>query len=299
MRIDIPSAVLNHLKGDVTAIAICWCIEKNDGDFIRGTEHDEDITIDPTGNSPEPDIVGFYPAGANIRASNNRGSSDLSPDTMNVDGAIPVLGTNSPAVVQYIDVTVADIEAGLLDKAAVTAFFVNWKAPNDGQVIIRRGFLGEIARDSDGKYTTEVRGLAQLLAQVFIETHGVMCKVRKFGDERCKLDLTPYTFAGTVISVANRKSFTSDIAPSPYPDFRGGEVTFTSGANAGYMREAKTGDFTFWEAFPNDIAPGDEFTAVQGCDRSLTACKGYDNVINMRAYGLFIPGIDALAKGPT
>lgn len=291
MRIDIPPAVMAHLRGDATNIGVCWCIEKNNGKFIRGTEHDEDIPIAPTGDSPESDLVGYYPAGANIRASTIQGGSEMAPDTVNVDGAIPT-------VTDYIDVTVADIEGGLLNRAAVTVFFVNWTSPNDGQVIMRRGYLGEIARDSDGKYTTEIRGLAQLLVQQFMETYGVRCSVKRFGDARCKLDITPYTHTGTVVSVTNRKSFTADLSLSPMPDFRGAEFRFDTGANADYVREAKSGVFTFWEPWPNDPQPGDTFTVIEACDRTLAACKEFGNVINFRGYGVFIPGIDALAKGP-
>lgn len=301
MRIDIPPAILEHLGGDATNIAICWCIEKNNGEFIRGTEHDQDITVDPTGESPPSDLEGVYPAGANIRASSSQTGSEMAPATMNVEGAIPIENSESPAVVDYIDVTVADIEAGLLNQAAVQVFFVNWAAPNDGQVVIRRGYLGDLARDSDGKYTTEIRGLAQLLSQQFMETYGVRCSVKRFGDARCKLDITPYTHAGAVTSVTNRKSITTDLSISPEPDFRGGAFTFTSGANAGYMRESKSGVagvFSFWEPFPNDIAPGDEFSAVEACDRTLARCIEFDNAVNFRGYGVFIPGIDALSKGP-
>lgn len=296
MRTDIPTALLEHFQAEATSIAICWSIEKNNGEFIRGTEHDQDIMIDPTGDSPESDLVGFYPAGANIRTSTLRSAAEMAPDTMDVDGAMPV-------VVDYIDVTVADIEAGLLDQAAVQVFAVNWQAPNDGQFIIRRGFLGDIARDSDGKYSTEIRGLAQLLSQQFIETYGVRCMVKRFGDERCKLDLTPYTHTGTVISVTSRREFVTDLSLSPLPDFRGGEFRFDTGLNATYMREAKNaatdGTFTFWDVFPEDVSPGDTFTVIEACNRSRERCLELGNMVNFRGYGIFTPGLDAMTKGPT
>lgn len=290
MRTDIPLAVMEHLRGDSTSIAMCWLIEKGDGVFIRGTEHDEDIRILPTGESPESDLVGVYYAGANIRGSMLQTGSEMAPDNMNVDGAIPT-------TTDYIDVTVADIEAGLMNQAPVTVFAVNWQSPDDGQIVMKRGYLGEISRDSDGRYSTEVRGLSQLLVQVFIETYGVSCNVKRFGDARCKLDLTQYTYTGTVTAVTSRKSFTTNVTPGP--DFRGGEFTFNTGANANYTREAKSGAFAFWETFPNDVQIGDSFTVIQACDRSKDACKAYGNIVNFRGYGIFIPGTDALVKGPT
>jgi uncharacterized phage protein (TIGR02218 family) len=287
----IPPALLAHLQSGRLTTAICWTIEKRDGTFIRGTEHDRDIVVSDTG-----DFAGTYRAGANITASTVQSGSDMAPDNLNVDGAIPA------GVVDYIDVSVRDIEGGLLALAPVTVFVLNWAAPNDGQLVLRRGFLGEIARDSDGRYTTEIRGLLQLLSQQFVETYAEGCVVKRFGDARCKLNLAPLTHAGTVTTVTSRKAFDTDLSISPFPDFRGGEFTFTSGPNDGYMREVKsggTGDFTFWEPWPELPEVGDTFSVVQGCDRSRTACQGYDNLVNFRGHGIFIPGVDALTRGPT
>lgn len=225
MRIDIPPAFLAHVQGDETSTAICWYIEKGNGEFIRGTEHDENITIDPTGDSPESELVGFYPAGANIRTSALQSGAEMAPDNMDVDGAVP------GPVTDYIDVSVADIEAGLLNQAPVTVFLTNWKVPNDGQAIYRRGFLGEIARDSDGKYSTEVRGLLQLLVQVFIETYSERCMVKRLGDERCKINVGPFTHTGTVTSVTSRKAFATTIDPDEDRVGVTGTITGVSCAN--------------------------------------------------------------------
>src|ERR1041384_8151194 len=290
MRTDISPQLLAHILADSVTLAICWVIQKRDGTAIRGTEHDRDITI-TTGP-----YAGVYRAGANITASTVKSGSDMAPDNMDVDGAIP------PPTVDYIDVSVSDIEGGLLAQAPVTVFFLNWNAPNDGQAIMRRGFLGEISRDSDGKYTTEIRGLAQLLSQQIIETYSERCIVKRFGDERCKLALGPFTHTGIVTAVTNRREFDTDLSLSPFPDFYGGEFTFTSGDNATYMREVKAASpsaFTFWEPFPFDPQVGDTVSVIQGCNRSRAACIGYDNILNFRGHGIFIPGVDALSRGPT
>lgn len=291
MRTDISPALLEHLGGGRLSTAICWLISKRDGTYIRGTEHDQDIEITDTG-----EFTGTYKAGANIIASSVQSGSDLAPDNLNVDGAIP----QQP--VDYIDVSVRDIEGGLLALAPVTVFAVNWQSPDDGQMVLRRGFLGEIMRDSDGKYSTEIRGLLQLLSQIYIETYGERCLVKRFGDARCKLALGPYTHTGAVTGVTSRKSFATNISLMPYPDFRGGEFTFTSGDNAGYKREVRTsaaGAFTFWEPWPELPLVGATFSAIQDCNRSRTACIAYANINNFRGYGVFVPGADALSRGPT
>lgn len=295
----LPALLQAHLDGETTTLATCWLIEKKDGTFIRGTDHDVDIEIDD--ESPDNGLSGTYWAGSNITGSDVRSSADMSVDNMEVEGAIPTE--------DFIDVSVADIEAGLLDGAAVTVFFANWEDPNGGQIIIRRGYLGEISRDSDGRYKTEVRGLVQLLSQVFVLTYSDRCQVKRFGDAKCKFDLTGATFSGSVSSVTNRKRFDVVLeASSPTPSlgyFNGGELTFTTGANAGYMREVKLdavgdveGAFNFWEVFPEDVTEGDEFTVTPGCNRLFATCRDvHDNAVNYRGYGLFVPGLDAIARG--
>jgi hypothetical protein len=48
------------------------------------------------------------------------------------------------------------------------------------------------------------------------------------------------------------------------------------------------------------MAPGDAFTLKPGCDRQpLTCGKIYGNILNIRAFGLYIPGLDSLTAGPT
>lgn len=299
----IPAPLLEHLRSGRTKTAVCWMIEKRDGSVIRGTDHDDDVEIPPTGDSPESDLVGTYYAGANITASDNRQTADGSVDNAEVDGAL------QKDLNATIDVTVADIEAGLFDGAPVTQILLNWSAPGDGNVETRHGYLGEVSRDSDGRYTTELRGIKQLLSQVFVLTFSERCQVKRFGDAECKLDLEPLRITGTVSSVTNAKRFNATLntdSPAPAAGFySGGELLFTSGANAGYMREVKrddnddvVGHLSFWERFPNDPQVGDAFELTPGCPRTRTACKAYGNIVNFRGYGVFITGTDALARGP-
>jgi uncharacterized phage protein (TIGR02218 family) len=297
----IPPALLEHLRSGNTTTAICWIIEKRDGSVIRGTDHDDDIEVPPTGDSPEDELVGVYYAGANITASDNRNTSDMSVDNAEVDGATAD-GTAT------IDVTVADIEAGLFDGAPVTQFLLNWAEPGDGQVIVRYGYLGEVSRDSDRKYTTELRGLKQLLTQIFVRTYSERCQVKRFGDDECKFPIETVTITGTVTAVTNAKRFDAALntdSPAPVGGYyNGGELRFITGENAGYMRELKRDDnddtighLSLWERFPFDPAPGDVFELSPGCPRTLTACKAFGNVVNFRGYGVLITGMDALARG--
>lgn len=298
----IPPLLLAELQADQTNLAFLWTIEMANGKVIRGTEHDLDIVIPPSGSSPDP-YQGTYFAIANVTAGDIASTSDLSVDNLEVTGAVP-----QAPYTEISDVTVDEIEAGLLDMAPVTVLICSWKNPSHGAFSVKTGYLGAISRTSDGKYTTEVRGLTQLLAQNIIRGYSDTCDVVKFGDNRCRFNVAAITINGTVVAETNRQQFSVDLAgdsPVLYP-FVGGTLTFTSGANEGFFREVKVdpnanaGVIVFWEDFPEDMAPGDTFTLSPGCNRLLPTCRDiYNNLVHWRGRGVFIPGLLAIAAGPT
>ena len=313
---SIPAQLLADLQSDATSLAFVWTITMADGRMIRGTEHDQDITIPSTGDSPADPNAGTYYAVANVTLGDVVSNTDMSVDNLDVSGALaPKLGDSS-GLATVLDVSVDDIESGLLDQAPVTVLVCNWRAPSHGYFEVKGGFLGAINHDSDGKYTTEVRGLTQLLAQTIIRTFSVSCNVVKFGDVRCGFDVPAAAITGSVAAdtSGNRIQFAVDLNPgSPVSDFsyRGGNLTFTSGANTGFTREVKVdpnengGIAQFWEPFPETVQGGDEFELEPGCDRQPPTCKLYGRFARAvgpggwKGYGVGIPGVNAITSGPT
>lgn len=299
---QLSADALNHLRAECTTTAICWLVELADGTKIRGTDHDRDIPIDII-NSPDDELElgGLYYARANISGSNLRSAADMSVDNMEVVGA-----TGEPG---GVDLTVQQMEAGVADLAPTTIFLVNWQDPNDWQVELRRGYMGEQRRDSDKGYITEVRGMTQPLTQSIGQTYAIDCNVVRFGDSRCKYPVDSITRTAEVVAVTSRRLFTIEATPNVDPDwptqFYTGEVRFTSGANEGFTREIKRADWAagiftveLWDPLPSLPVAADELVFRPGCGRTKTDCKRYGNVENMRAYGVFTPGIDAIMKGP-
>lgn len=295
MSKDLTTQLLAHLKGEVTTLCLCWVVTKKNGAKIFGSDHDLDVII-TTG-----DLAGTYVAGANVTGSDVASSSDMSIDNTEIDGSF----TDS---ILIPDLTVDDVRAGLFNNAPVTLFFTNWQAPDDGQCYMRSGFLGDLTWDSNNTYKTELRGLTQLLSQTIVETFSVECAVVKFGDARCKVDVAALTHAVTVSAVTNRKVITVGLPgspPLPVGMYNTGTLVGLTGANTGFTRQIKDdntssthGQVTLFEAFPNDVAPGDTFSMAPGCNRSMTACQFYGSVPNYRGYGIFIPGVDAMMLGP-
>lgn len=258
----IAAALQTHLDGDVTTLAVCWRVERSDGVLILGTEHDEDITVEA--DSPSHPYTGTYLARAGITGSDVRSTSDMSVDNMEVTGAI------NQGDLQILDLSASDIEAGLFDNAAIVLFVVNWQAPNDGQIVLRSGNIGEISRTAEGQYKTELRGLAQKLSQNIIRTYGASCDA-ELGDARCGIDLTTYTLTGTVTAVTSNRRFIVELNE--------GSPTITM-------------DVELYLPMPNDIEVGDEFSIRPGCDKSNVTCREtFGNITNFRGHGYLVPGI--------
>ena len=294
----INAAGLAHLAQRVTSLAVCWRVQRNDGVLILGTEHPLDITIAP-GDSPDL-FGGTYKAGAGISGSDLKSADDLAVDNSEVTGSY-----NRDLTI--VDLRAEDIEAGLFDLAAVTVFVCNWKAPDDFQIILGAGTLGDIIRTAEGQYRTERRGLAQALTKNFVRTFGIDCDAI-FGDARCMFDLATVTFAGVVTAVTNRREFTATIDPS-FDETQGrrGYVLFTYGANEGFREDVKqtaAGVVTLYLPMPREIEVGDTFNITQGCDFKFATCKDvYDNLYGpggliggFRGHGFYVPGQHEILK---
>lgn len=296
-----PAGFLAAIGQEVTTLAVCWRVIRRDGIEILGTEHDVSIPI-TTG-----DYVGTYLAQAAITGSDVRSTADMAVDNLEVLGAFPetMLDTSaSPQDLQLIDLNPADIEAGMFDNAEVTTFIVNYEAPDDYQHILRTGWIGNVTRKAEGEYRTELRGLTQALSQGIVRTYGVECDA-ELGDARCKVDLGPHTFSTFVSEVFSRREFQMDTTLGALPfslNVPGGKVTWTSGLNEGYSMEIKDLSslvFTLYLPMPRDIQEGDTFTVQRGCDKTLSTCINlYDNVLNFRGHGVFVPGeAEVLQRG--
>lgn len=294
----LPSAATVHLSRESRRLTICGVIEKKDGTVLRCTQHDEDMDID------DGDLAGWYLTTASVSGSDIKSSSDMSVDNMEISGLISDVSL-------FTGFTAADMEAGLFDNAPFQTFLCQWDDPNAWQKILRRGYLGEISRTAEGQFQCEWRGLFQLYQQMVGRTYGERCDVKRFGDSRCKFPVEMYSAVGTVTAVTSRRRFDASLVFPDYPAdgltwFDLGEVEWLTGDNTGYVRHVKRGavddvlgHFDMWESFPKTVEVGDTFRARPGCDRLFGTCKDrYNNVINFRGHGRWIPGIPSIIRAP-
>lgn len=295
----LSEALAEHLQLPVSTLAVCWRIVKKNGVEILGTEHDCDLTV------VDAELGGVYRAVAGIRGSDLKSTADMSVPNMEVEGGLVPSDDDMPIP----GLRLWDIESGILNSVPVNVFIVDWTNPAGGILRRRDGVLGRFVRDTNGIYRTEVLGLVQLVQQNVGETDGERCSAT-LGDARCKFPIETMTRTGTVTSVHSRRRFTAELDAGPAPvvatyyDYA--KLTFTSGENEDFERETHRvgfgGDIVeveLWDEAPADIQIGDTIRLPPGCDKREVTCRiVFENIINIRATGIYVAGIMDLIKSP-
>ena len=178
-----------------------------------------------------------------------------------------------------------------------------------GVMYLAKGWTLGAVEIRDNVFQAELRGRTQRLQQNICETYTPECRA-ELGDARCGVDIADsaqtYWYPGSVTAVTDRQTFTDANIPSYDEDvFVFGKLTWLepgsgdsyTGNNAGREMEIKafdhtTGIFELFEAMPNTIEIGDEFSVTFGCDKDIETCKNrFNNVANFRGEP-FIPGWD-------
>jgi hypothetical protein len=170
---SVSPALATHLAGTVTTLATCWRITRVDGQEFFFTDHDRDIAF-------EGDV---YKASSGYSRTAITSDASLGVDNLDVEGVF-----DSEAITEQ------ELRAGLFDQAEVRIFLVNWADPSMGALRMRRGWFGEVVLTEQGVFRTELRGLAQALAQRIGELYSPECRA-DLGDHRCKVPIHPPVIA--------------------------------------------------------------------------------------------------------
>lgn len=275
---EASTALAVHIAGGVTSLATCWKVTRRDGVAFGFTDFDRDLTVDGV----------TYEARTGYTRSAIQTISDLSVDNLDIESAF-----DSEAI------TSADLRAGVWDNAEVLIFIVNWTNVSQGKIVLKRGSLGQVEL-KDNTYKAELRGLTQKLSQKIGELYTPDCRA-DLGDSRCQVDLTALTVSGTVTDVSDRYGFADNSRAEDDDYWKGGLITWISGANEGSMMEIRSfaaGAFTLFLPMAAEIAVGDTYTARPGCDKSFeTCCSRYNNGLNFRGEP-HVPGTDAVLSYP-
>ncbi len=268
----------DHLTSGATTLCRCWKVIRTDGVVLGFTDHDRSLSFDGVD----------YEAASGFTASEAVSELGLSVGGLEVDGAL-----SSDRLLE------ADIAGGAYDNARVEVWLVNW-TDTDERLLLRIGNIGEVER-ADNAFRAEIRGLAHALDQEQGRIFQYECDA-DFADARCGIDggQPAYSGSGTVLSADSARLFDAENLAG-YADgwFTRGRLTWTGGANAGRVIEVKdhtlidtTASFTLWQPMGADIAAGDTFTVVAGCDKQFGTCSAkFSNVLNFRGFP-HMPGND-------
>ncbi len=317
----VSAALQAHFGQSTTTLAVLWRVTRVDGTVLGFTTLDQDLSYKA---SDDASAV-TYKALSGILPTANSSGSDLSVDNLEVSGFL-----------DSAQITEPDIRNGVYDYAVVEQRVVNWQDLTMGDLLLRKGIIGNI-KMVNGEFTAEVRGLTQYLSTMVGALYGPMCRAELFSTLTndvdpgthypCWVKEADYTQNGSVGSaigarylmpVAGLKMVGSATPTSPAPAgwFADGEITFTSGLNNGFSFEISTWDGTtlfLFTPMPYPPSPGDTFTIEPGCDKTPTATgclkfQGYStdgnqmivaptNILNFKAEP-FIPGMDAILYYP-
>lgn len=270
-------AMAAHIAGETTTLATCWRLTRTDG-WLRGfTDHDEDLVIDGLVYSA---ATGFLPTAVEANA-------DLSVDGLDVDGHL-----DDEAI------TAEALTAGLFDNAEILIFLVNWSDLSMGRITLRTGTIGNVKR-ADGRFTAEIRGLADKLQQSYGLIYSRLCRV-DLGSPACGVNLAPLTDDEEIVEVVSGDTFTIDTGrPSGFFTF--GTCEFLTGENDGASVEILqhvSQTIQLFTPMPRPMAEGDEVRLVAGCDKTIETCNAkFDNVLNFRGEP-HIPGNDKVFSYP-
>ena len=273
----IDPALAAHLATGATTLCHCWKIIRRDG-AVRGfTDHDVDVAFNAV----------TYAARTGLDGAEAETALGLA-----------VAGTQISGALNAETLTESDLVNGRFDGATIEIWLVNWAAPAQN-FLIDIGVFGEVRRN-DHAFTAEVRGLGSSLDEERGRLYQAACSA-DLGDARCTVALgaPAYTAAASVI-VADALTFTSGgLAGFASGFLTNGEVTITSGANAGAKAEIKEHQLSgsvatviLWTPLAAPLLGGDTFSIRAGCDKRFSTCKAkFSNAANFRGFP-HIPGPD-------
>lgn len=188
----------------------------------------------------------------------------------------------------------SQVHNGLLDRGEVTLnrmFFNALTNERIGTILIFSGYVGPIQPIDGNSITFTCKGGNNLFTQnIPRRLYQVGCG-NSFCDAGCTLNPFFYTATFVVDSGATRTFVPWTVAPANPEYYQWGMLTVTNGPAA---REERTITFadssgvTLVYPLYNIPEPGDEFSAFEGCDKTLETCERRSNSDNRDAFP-FIP----------
>lgn len=180
MPATITQALNDALNLSSTTLANAVKVTRADGTIIGYTTHDADATIGGV----------LYKAAPGINSTQEAQSNDMAVDNLEIQGVF------TSGYIRKIDVA-----AGLYDFAQFEKFIYDYTNPTGGTLTRVSGHLGEFKTRSDGVFTAQLLSSNDVVSQSPLELTAPMCRVKVFGDFRCKKNLAGNDVFGDPITV--------------------------------------------------------------------------------------------------
>lgn len=274
---DIDMGLGPELAAELTRLAICWQIVREDGIALGFTTHDRALSIAGLRYESAP---GMVPS-----AIVNTDSIEI--DTMEVAGALTAGA-----------MTAADLGAGRFDGATVRLFMVDWQNPGSGHHLLAAGKLGTMQAGTgpDAGFSATLQGPTMALAQLHIETFSPECRA-ELGDRRCRVAMRGRTLRSRVQSADGEHVAVDAIDVANAADYAAGAIRVLGGPMAGIDRRIiATNGPTLLLDEPLAIAAGTLVEVREGCDKQIATCVNrFENALNFRGEP-HVPGGDVLMR---
>lgn len=265
------------LAAELTTLAICWRVVRQDGVALGFTTHDRPLLI---GGMRYQSAPGMAPSAV-------VSSDGLDIDTMEVAGAL-----SADAI------TAIDLGQGRYDGADVRLFMVDWRDPDAGRQPLARGTLGtvEAGTGPDVGFTATLRGPTAALATTRIETYSPECRA-DLGDWRCRVAMRGRVRRTAVIDADGEYVGLSGIDLAAAGDFVAGQLRVLTGSLAGVERRILAADAERLRLDePLAVGAGTLVEVREGCDKRFATCVArFANALNFRGEP-HVPGGDVLTR---
>lgn len=275
MRI-MANNLRKHLRSEVTTLASCCGVTLRSGKWLGFSDYESDLVIN----------------GKLYRASN---APTLT--AIEITSGMAVDNLEIEAALDSEFISKEDLLAGVYDYAYIEILLVNYLAQEDGAIVLKAGYIGEVRLDNE-RFVAEIRGLSQKLSASLGEQYSPLCRTN-LGSKECKVDLESRKQRGRVEKPISNARFIVDNIKEQKWQYRNGLLEFTNGYNQNLIyqiKEFNQGEITLLFAATKSIKSGDRFVISPGCDKKFTTCCGiYDNALNFRGEP-DIPGLDEILK---
>ncbi|MBG0810591.1 DUF2163 domain-containing protein [Methylosinus sp. H3A] len=281
---SVSSTMRERLDARASSFCNCWRLARKDGTLQGFTDHDRDLVF----------------AGVTYRAASGLTATQIEANVGLAVGSGEIVGA-----LQSEGLEERDLANGLYDGAGVEIWLVDW-SDVDNRLLVDAMTIGEVAR-SEFAFRAELRSLAHLFDETRGDSFQRGCSA-DLGDACCKVDVGASAFrtTGAVLGAA-RGAIVATLAGA-FDDefFTGGSLTFTSGDNAGarvaiksHRRSGENVSLAPWSQLAGEIASGDTFALVAGCDKSAATCESkFSNIVNFRGFP-HMPGNDVVMSYPS